>query len=79
MQLLYRQTAAVKADGVVGVRLEVEREGHHAEFTAVGTAVRRRDDNGRAWHDARGWPFTCDLSGETSGRWCAEASARSPS
>jgi uncharacterized protein YbjQ (UPF0145 family) len=64
MQALYQQTAQVKADGVVGVRLDVEREGNHAEFTVIGTAVRRRDGNGAAWRDAAHWPFTCDLSGE---------------
>lgn len=64
MRGLYEQTAAAGADGVVGVRLEIEREAHHAEFTVIGTAVRRRDGQGAAWRDARGWPFTCDLSGE---------------
>ena len=30
----------------------------------MGTAVRRRDGNGAAWHTAQGAPFTCSLSGE---------------
>lgn len=64
MQRLHAQAAACGADGVVGLRLDVEREGHHAEFTAIGTAVRRRDGDGAAWRDRRGQPFTCPLSGE---------------
>ena len=51
------------ADGVVGMRLEMEREGHHAEFVAMGTAVRRRTGDGAAWRDRHGRPFTSDLSG----------------
>jgi uncharacterized protein YbjQ (UPF0145 family) len=55
------------ADGVVGVRLEV---GHHdwadamAEFTAVGTAIRARSEDGRRFRKADGRPFTSDLSGQ---------------
>lgn len=61
---LHEQVKACGADGVVGVRVDVEREGHHAEFTAVGTAVRRRDGDGGAWRDRKGRPFTSNLSGE---------------
>jgi uncharacterized protein YbjQ (UPF0145 family) len=64
LRAVHEQVAACGADGVVGVRLDIEREGHHAEFTAVGTAVRRRDGKGAAFRAARGVPFTCDLSGE---------------
>jgi uncharacterized protein YbjQ (UPF0145 family) len=64
MARLQEQVDACGADGVVGVRIDVEREGHHAEFTAVGTAVRRRDGDGAAWRDRRGLPFTSNLSGQ---------------
>jgi uncharacterized protein YbjQ (UPF0145 family) len=72
MMLLARQTAmleiqsqavALGADGVVGMRLEIEREGHHAEFSAIGTAVRRRAADGAKFRAQHGRPFTCDLSG----------------
>jgi len=64
MQRLLAHAQQLGADGVVGMRLDMEREGHNAEFTAYGTAVRRRDGKGAAWHDRHGRPFTCDLSGE---------------
>jgi uncharacterized protein YbjQ (UPF0145 family) len=64
MQRLVGHAQALGADGVVGMRLEMEREGHNAEFTAFGTAVCRRDGKGAAWRDRHGRPFTCDLSGE---------------
>jgi uncharacterized protein YbjQ (UPF0145 family) len=73
MMLLARQTAmgrltqhaaALGADGVVAMRIEMHRNGHNAEFTAAGTAVRARDGNGVKWRAAHGVPFTCDLSGE---------------
>jgi uncharacterized protein YbjQ (UPF0145 family) len=54
---------AVGADGVVGVKLEVEREGHNTEFTVMGTAVKRLAADGASWRTPRGVPFTCDLSG----------------
>ncbi|HEY4104708.1 MAG TPA: heavy metal-binding domain-containing protein [Polyangiaceae bacterium] len=72
MMLLARQTAmaeiqtqahALGADGVVGMRIEIELEGHHAEFSAVGTAVRRRAGDGEKYRQHQGQPFTCDLSG----------------
>src|SRR5450755_5078433 len=66
MMLLARQTAlaqiqsqaqALGADGVLGMRIEIEREGHHAEFSAIGTAVRRRAGDGAKYRDqhGRGW------------------------
>lgn len=64
MQRLLSHAQQMAADGVVGMHIDMEREGHHAEFTAYGTAVKRRDGNGAAWRDAQGRPFTCDLSGE---------------
>jgi uncharacterized protein YbjQ (UPF0145 family) len=63
MSRLLEQATAFGADGIVGMHLEMEREGHHAEFIATGTAVKRRAGDGRAWRDAWGRPFTCDLSG----------------
>jgi len=53
------------ADGVVGVRLDVnfyEWGQHSAEFIAIGTAVSSRD--GRSWRTSEGKPFTSDLSGQ---------------
>ena len=64
MQRLLGHAQQLGADGVVGMRIEMEREGHNAEFTAFGTAVRRRDGKGAEWRDRHGRPFTCDLSGE---------------
>src|ERR1700712_4000405 len=57
------------ADGVVGVRLEVElKEGGSdvAEFPAVGTGVKAEPDTpaGTSWRNHRGQPFTSDLSGQ---------------
>jgi uncharacterized protein YbjQ (UPF0145 family) len=64
MDRMRSHAEALGADGIVGMRLEIEREGYNAEFTAYGTAVRRRDGHGRAWRDRQGRAFTCDLSGE---------------
>lgn len=61
------------ADGIVGVRLEINFENFShglAEFLAVGTAV--KFDQNRAdvappdynWHTNRGKPFTSDLNGQ---------------
>src|SRR5438309_10899920 len=53
------------ADGIVGVRLDVEFKefgNDVAEFIAVGTAVKA--DDGAAWRNAKGQPFTSDLSGQ---------------
>lgn len=53
------------ADGVVGVRLEVNRYAWGldlAEFIAVGTAVKSRD--GQSHRTPQGKPFTSDLSGQ---------------
>jgi uncharacterized protein YbjQ (UPF0145 family) len=63
MQRLVEQAMAAGADGVVGMRIEMERHDHNAEFVAVGTAVKRRAGDGAAWRDRYGRPFTCDLSG----------------
>jgi uncharacterized protein YbjQ (UPF0145 family) len=63
MARLVEQARRFGADGVVGMRIEMEREGHHAEFVAMGTAVRRRGGDGAGWRDRHGQPFTSDLSG----------------
>jgi uncharacterized protein YbjQ (UPF0145 family) len=63
MSRLLEQAKAFDADGVVGMRIEMEREGHHAEFIATGTAVRKRAGDGASWRGRWGQPFTCDLSG----------------
>jgi len=63
MAEIQNQAQQLGADGIVGMRLEIEREGHHAEFSALGTAVRRRAGDGAKYRDRHGRPFTCDLSG----------------
>jgi uncharacterized protein YbjQ (UPF0145 family) len=66
MERMEAEAAELDADGVVGVRLEVQgfaRARHVAEFLAVGTAVRRRA-GGRPAGDR---PFTSDLSGQDFG------------
>ncbi|HET9731264.1 MAG TPA: heavy metal-binding domain-containing protein [Acidimicrobiales bacterium] len=53
------------ADGIVGVRLDVEFKewgSDIAEFIAVGTAVKAED--GRSWRNNKNMPFTSDLSGQ---------------
>lgn len=58
------------ADGIVGVRLEIEFKefgNDLAEFIAVGTAVTAdepRTPDGLPWRNNRGLPFTSDLSGQ---------------
>jgi uncharacterized protein YbjQ (UPF0145 family) len=62
MQRMEEEAAALGAEGIVGVRLEVRgfgARGHTAEFLAVGTAVRRRGAP-----PAKERPFTSDLSGQ---------------
>lgn len=62
MRRMEEEAAALGADGIVGVRLDVRGFGsraHTAEFLAVGTAVRHRDPARR-----RERPFTSDLSGQ---------------
>ena len=53
------------ADGVVGVRLDVnyyEFGADTAEFIAMGTAIKAED--GRSYRNVDGKPFTSDLSGQ---------------
>ncbi|HET6816436.1 MAG TPA: heavy metal-binding domain-containing protein [Mycobacteriales bacterium] len=56
------------ADGIVGVRLEIEFKefgNDLAEFIAVGTAVTgERPPPTGAWRNRHGKPFTSDLSGQ---------------
>ena len=60
----------LNADGIVGVRLEVEMKefgSDIAEFIAVGTAV-KADENAAGgaghWRNNKNQPFTSDLSGQ---------------
>ena len=66
MDRMEEEAHQLGADGVVGVRLEVSHKewgSHVAEFMAIGTAVRHRDDP-RRFHNKHGRPFTSDLSGQ---------------
>jgi uncharacterized protein YbjQ (UPF0145 family) len=65
MTRMEAEAAALGADGIVGVRLEIEFKefgNDLAEFVAVGTAV-KADEEG-PWRNNRGQPFTSDLSGQ---------------
>lgn len=65
MTRMEEEAYTLGADGVVGVRLEISTYSwadELAEFMVVGTAVRSR--NGRSYRNARGMPFTSDLSGQ---------------
>jgi uncharacterized protein YbjQ (UPF0145 family) len=65
MTRMQEEADLLDADGIVGVRLEVKRQGwseHLAEFIAVGTAIRHRQGEPYRTHDNR--PFTSDLSGQ---------------
>ena len=58
------------ADGIVGVRLEIEFKefgSDIAEFIAVGTAVaaeQQQPPDGHVWRNNKDQPFTSDLSGQ---------------
>jgi uncharacterized protein YbjQ (UPF0145 family) len=58
------------ADGIVGVRLEIEFKefgADIAEFIAIGTAVTADEPqapDGQPWRNNQGQPFTSDLSGQ---------------
>lgn len=65
MERMESEADVLGADGIVGVRLEVEFKewgSDVAEFLAVGTAVKAED--GSNWRNAAGKPFTSDLSGQ---------------
>jgi uncharacterized protein YbjQ (UPF0145 family) len=66
MDRMEEEAHELGADGIVGVRLEVDHKEwgtHVAEFIAIGTAVRHRNDP-RRFHNKHGRPFTSDLSGQ---------------
>jgi uncharacterized protein YbjQ (UPF0145 family) len=65
MDRMDAEATELGADGVVGVRLDVnyyEWGSDTAEFIAVGTAVKSED--GRSYRNRQGKPFTSDLSGQ---------------
>jgi uncharacterized protein YbjQ (UPF0145 family) len=71
MTRMEAEAKALGADGVVGVRLDVEMKefgADIAEFIAVGTAVKAEPDAGgggvTVWRNNKGLPFTSDLSGQ---------------
>ncbi|MGI4894175.1 MAG: heavy metal-binding domain-containing protein [Janthinobacterium lividum] len=68
MTRMEAEAAELGADGIVGVRLEIEFKEYGndlAEFIAIGTAVvaDAPPPNG-AWRNVHGLPFTSDLSGQ---------------
>jgi uncharacterized protein YbjQ (UPF0145 family) len=69
MTRMEAEAAALGADGIVGVRLEIDFKefGHNlAEFIAIGTAVigEQPPATGETWRNNKGLPFTSDLSGQ---------------
>ena len=65
MNRMEEEATELGADGVVGVRLDVnyyEWGNDSAEFIAFGTAVKAED--GKSYRNAQGKPFTSDLSGQ---------------
>lgn len=65
MNRMRKEANVLEADGIVGVRLEVNRhEGKEAlaEFVAIGTAIRARDQE--AFHGTGGRFFLSDLSAQ---------------
>jgi uncharacterized protein YbjQ (UPF0145 family) len=70
MTRMEAEAAQLGADGIVGVRLEIEFKefgSDLAEFIAVGTAVtaeERHAPDGQPWRNNQGQPFTSDLSGQ---------------
>src|SRR5579859_3314690 len=70
MSRMEAEASALGADGIVGVRLEVEMKefgNDIAEFIAVGTAVKADGaDPGvhSSWRNNKNKPFTSDLSGQ---------------
>jgi uncharacterized protein YbjQ (UPF0145 family) len=72
MSRMEAEAAALGADGIVGVRLEIEFKefgNDLAEFIAIGTAVKgdeihARTPDGFSWRNNQNKPFTSDLSGQ---------------
>jgi uncharacterized protein YbjQ (UPF0145 family) len=65
MTRMEEEAQALGADGVVGVRLDIDLHAWGqdvAEFRAVGTAVRHQ--GGESWVNHKGMPFVSDLSGQ---------------
>ncbi len=65
MTRMEKEADELGADGVVGVRLDVnyyEWGADAAEFIAMGTAVKA--ENGQSYRNKKGAPFTSDLSGQ---------------
>lgn len=66
MTRMQEEAEALGADGIVGVRLTVKHmawEPNIAEFVAIGTAVKSRD-NSLSYRTNKGKPFTSDLNGQ---------------
>ncbi|HEY5223324.1 MAG TPA: heavy metal-binding domain-containing protein [Microbacteriaceae bacterium] len=68
MTRMEAEADALGADGIVGVRLEIEFKEYGndlAEFIAVGTAVTADEPPATGkWRNNKGLPFTSDLSGQ---------------
>src|ERR1700735_5733444 len=71
MTRMEEEAQALGADGVVGVRLDVELKefgSDIAEFIAIGTAVHAEEGAGgggvKNWRNNKKLPFTSDLSGQ---------------
>ena len=69
MSRMEAEADALAADGIVGVRLDVEMKefgADIAEFIAVGTAVQADEAHrtGITWRNNKDLPFTSDLSGQ---------------
>ena len=71
MTRMEAEADALGADGIVGVRLDVEMKefgSDIAEFIAVGTAVKAEEGAGGGdvtqWRNNKNQPFTSDLSGQ---------------
>ncbi len=65
MARMEAEAEALGADGIVGVRLEIqfyEWGKNLAEFMAIGTAVRHK--KGGSWKTPKGKPFTSGLTGQ---------------
>ncbi len=66
MTRMRQEAADVKADGIVGVRLEVKLlpwDNNLLEFLAIGTAI-VHSSGSEAFRGPNGQPFTSDLSGQ---------------
>jgi uncharacterized protein YbjQ (UPF0145 family) len=67
MARMEEEAAALGADGIIGVRLNVKRYAwgeNLLEFMVLGTAVYARDGQSQKWRAPSGRAFTSDLSGQ---------------